>query len=622
MPRPWWGNEISIGGVPYGLDNRDPRVPAYTRTLDSTQGISDEHSFTERLGNGALGWGHSKYDGRGTIAYATSAALHRKMAFLPGPKLTDRTPATVPIGAGSIAEFWDGTAANRRVIITTPRHVYEITTAGVVSSNDLGAGFTVANGMTVAKCYANSGIAAKMYIARYGGISGANYFVRRSAANTYAVTAANKYATMLEPGKDAVGADVLWRADENGKLNQSVADSDPEAGGSWATAVFPTGPTNMHPIDAFQQAKRLIVWRPDGAYTFDNVGRAVPITIGMENYLSDRNGINCKDFNGMCIAPTKQGLVYIDGLTWGVCGPVSANPDARNITGEEVAFSGMVGSYCYSAVYDGADSWIFFGQPRELNRQGSGFGPFVWHGAVAKMTGKQVTDMRPSVVWLTGTNAKMWIACTDGFWTFDLNSDGSPANDSTAGTIYFPEGALDHSGPDVTKIIHSVEYIAPAGTPMSATATWTLEVDVGDGNGWVGPGAGNLGSYIKQTFATQVSGRRPLVRLTYANTSTAELEEVVIRGMEVSETRWLHSFRILTGRGHRAPGRGMKNWQHPETVAENLKTLRDSGWTDLIRLQEGTRKVRVVDIKEERSSGTPFGSDERIFTVTLAEVPQ
>jgi len=557
--------------------------------------------FERRLINLARGWGQSKWDGPGGVDYGDTAVLHRDQAFLPGSTVTTRTNATVPIGPVSFCEYWDETTANRRLLVVTPRHVYEIDSAGTQTANDLGAGFTLANGMSKGVLYRTGAMAApKVFIARYSNTS-SDYMVRRTAANTYAVGTANtKFAAALGKGKDSAGADVLWRVNENGKLNQALADNDPNLDASWSAAIypsslFPLGDTSSRVMDLVQQNKAMVAAKTDGFYTFDTVLNTLPI-IPLWQTPDPRNGTWIKDANGMAVAPTVAGLLWMDGLEWGPCGPVSSNPDARQYRGREVAVSGMVGDYLYCAVYFGTTSYIFMGKQRAQGDTGKG--PFAWHGPVAKIA-KKATDLWISTVF----GRKLWIGFTDdggtvgGYASIELEADFSPTPDLATGYIYLPEGCLDMAGPAVIKDVRKVEFIAPADKPFAAGNAWSIELNM-DAAGYVAidGGAVTSGVTADRYFSTAMRGKRPLVRLAYSgNSGGAELEGVVIHGTQAPETTEEYTIPLILKNGQRTP-QGVAQVRTGLGDYAVIRALVDSGATAIVIIGGVSFNARLTEI--------------------------
>lgn len=610
---------LVIDGEEYVLDEDSSEEPPVKVTTMNTQPGDDEQEFERRLINLGNGWGTSKYSGQSGYDYGDTAVLHRRLSWLPGAKVTDRTPATKPIGAVSFCEYWDGDDDDRRLVIVSPRHIFDVESDGTVTANDLGSNFTVARGMTKGVLYRTGGMTApKLFIARPSATS-TDYFVE-GVPGSYAVTSSNKRAFAFGRGIDNTGAPVLWRVTEDQKLNQATTGSDPSDSNSWATATYPNsqyliGDSSSVVTDIVQQNRSMLAAKPDGIYTFDNNLQVIPVTPGMRATPDARNGMWFKDANGMAVCPTAQGIIWIDGLTYGATGPVSGNPDARNLRGQEVAVSTMCGNYLYCGVWDGTDTWIFMGRPVLQGDTGSASVPFSWHGPVAKVA-KQVTDLEISTVWGT----KLWIGYADGFSTIDLETDFSPKHDAATGDIFMPEGILDLDGPGVIKDLRKAEFIAPADQPFSSTNKWSVKVDVGSGFVEIDDGPVDSGVYAELFWTTETYGQRPRVKLSYSgNTGDGECEQVIIRGTERPETTDVYQVRIVLSDNQRTP---MLKRTHraAETAQAALRALKDAGRKTSVVYGRDSFTARVVDVSEIITRPRKDGAVDELVQVTLRKV--
>lgn len=621
--RPQFDEHVSIDGVGYLLapDNDSPSVD--WKTIPTQPGDANVE-FERRLINLALGWGNSKWV-PGGYDYANSAILHRRNSWLPGSAVTDRTSdmGGSAAGATSFCEYWDpASPSNRVLVIVTRRHVIEYNVSGVYDVNDLGVNFTSTRGMTKGVSFRASGMSNPVIFVARQSTSSTDYFVERTAVGTWAVTSANKVAQAFAPAKDAEGADVLARVDENGKLNMTTADSNPQAGASWASAVFPIGPNTGRANDMAQQARTLIVGRDDMLWTFDNVTNAIPITMGMDQTPSQSNFKYIKDFNGMAVMPTAQGLIWVDGLEWGTCGPVSANPLARSLRGTETAVSDQAGNYIYCAAYHGGNSYIFLGTTRKEEETGNG--PFAWHGPIASVA-YQVTDLRVCTV----VANRLWIGGTDSdgdarLGSIELNADFSPKPDAASGYIYLPEGAFDMAGPGVIKDFRKAEFIAPASAPFSSTNKWSIEIETTPGSGTyvaIDGGAVSSGVYAERFWSTETSGRRLRGRLVYTdNGGSAELEGVLIRGTERPETTEEYTIRLELADSTAKPS-GNRRGGIARTDSDRLRALVDSGRVTTIVLGNASFTGRVTAMGEvQRVPQGVFKSPKRVVTILVRRI--
>ena len=585
--------DIVIDGVEYKLATGE-----YTVEPVPTQPGDNESDWERRIENWGLGWGSTRYEQPGTYDYGAPATLHRRGVFLPGAAVTALSPATAPTGNVSFGEYWDGVAANRRLIVVAARHVYEIDSSGTVSTNTLTSLVPSTARMSKPTRFRTPGMAApKVFIPVQNG-GATDYFIVRTAANTYIENAGSKIARAFASGKDVDGQDVLFRIDEDGEINLTTTGSDPNVGASWAAATYGAGETSSKVNDLYQQNKAILAGKEDGAWTFDSRLNAIPVTPGFDQTPDVDNFTYFKDANGLAVAPTAQGIIWIDGLEWGVCGPVSSNPTAANLRGSEPAVSAVAGNYIYAAVYDGSDSRIFCGTPR---LQGDiGDGPFTWHGPIAVVTGFQVMDLFVSTIFGT----KLWWGGVAKFGYINLKSaDFSPATDSTSGYIYLPEGILDMDGPGVIKDFRKVEFITRPGAPFATTNAWGFEMETTPGSGtYVAVNGGSTaaadGVVASRWWTTETSGKRLRARIAYSGNSggTAELEAVIIRGTQRPETTDVYTFNVSLAQGQRNRT-GARTLRKPPSDGAILRALQDAGRKVVVAVGEDTVTGQVIGVR-------------------------
>lgn len=612
-------SDIRIDGVDYLLDGY-PSKQIQIEVVPSQPGDS-ENGFEKRIENWAMGWGSTRYEQPGTYDYGLPAVLHRRGVFLPGATVTALSPATAPTGNVSFVEYWDGTAANRRLIVVSARHVYEYDSSGSVTISNLTAIVPATARMGRGVCFKVAAMSSpKVFIPVQNG-GATDYFIVRTAANTYSENGGSKVATALAAVKDKDGEDIMVRANEDGRLNATTANADPATGASWAAATYGVGPTNTKVLDIAMQNKAIIVGKEDGAYTCDSRLNTVPLTPGFEQTRDGDNFTYIKDVNGVAVAPTVQGLIWIDGLDYGVCGPVSANEQARNLRGQELAVSASAGKYVYCSVYYNSNSYIFLGTPRVPGDIGEG--PFTWHGPIAVVTGYQVQDLFVSTVWGT----KLWWGASAKFGYITLNStDFSPGTDATSGYIYLPEGILDIDGPGIIKDLEKVEFITRAGVPFSATNAWTFEVETTPGSGtYVAVDGGATGAsdgvVASRYWTTETSGKRLRCRIGYSGNSggTAELEAVVVRGTERPETTDIFTFAIKLAEGQRMK-RGQRRIGKPRLDWVTLEALYEAGRKTMLVFGEQTITGRIVGLKSVETKTGDLLPGEMVVEVRFRKV--
>lgn len=600
------------------IDGRDFRIadrnllnqPQVLQIQEAPAQRSESIEWDRTFTTDGTGWGTTLATRPGQYSWGTPALLHVPFIMRPGCQVTEVTwPAYTPLTGSriSFSQLQPDVASVAILIVVTARHVYEFRPDGTWTAFDLGANFTLARGMSKAVQFRNAAMTqAKVYIARPSQFA-TDYMVERSGgfSGTYSVSPNNRYAEALGMGRDAVGMLVLWRVDENGRLNQCVADGDPSTPGAWqaTTASTPISTTLAYANDIAQVGRNLVVARSDGFYTFDSLANPVPITRGHEMAHRKDAGMWMRDFNGSLIAPSGFGIIAIDGLQWQIVGPVSAHRTQRFIPGLEVAVTSMVGNYIYSAVYDGLVdlSYIFLGTPFVEGDESKG--PITWHGPIAFVGGK-VTDLYIATVY----ENRLWIGWLEGntpkMGYIRLDSTFQPYPTSTSGYVYFPEGMLDASGHGLMKEIRKAELAFSPDYPYhAANNSWTVEIWDDQAQQWRAPDAvvPSSSTMVEAWFTTSYPFYRSRLRLGYSTASPAScgLQGVTLRGIERPERTRL--YRLTVELGDRSPAPWPKKGR---TREDDMDWLRER--------MESNRRVSVAIDQDRQFNAVLVGLTHQI----------
>lgn len=595
-----------------------------TPTITVTEAPAQKSETIEReivLYNAGAGWGATNGEGEGQYAFAGYGIMHNPGIMRPGIAF-EQVPWPVqplPGSRGSFCEFSSRVSPDRRLVVITARHAYEIDNSLAISAVDMGANFTLQRGMSKAVAFANPQTnGTYLYVARPSSLV-TDPMVERTPTGTWQVSPNGKYAEAIGAGKDAVGADVLWRVDANGRLNQAVAGSHPSTPGSWQseTASAPIGPTIAYTNDILQLGRHLVVARSDGFVTYDALANAVPITRGHEQAQYRYAGQWLRDANGAIVAPSGFGLIAIQGLEWQMIGPISANPDQRELFGIETACTAMVGQSIYCSVYSAGYSFIFHGTPkRELDLTP---GPITWHGPIGALPG-EVTDLVISTV----GGKHLWAYCTGEtpvLYRAPLTATFEPVPGALAGFIYFPDAVFDGSSPGVIKDVRKVEYTYPTDYPYDAVLNrWELEVWDPDAASWVAPATetGATATARAGWFTSQRRYRRTRARLRYATSDPlyCGLEKALIRVVERPERTRIIRVQIQLGATQTA--------RMPERTVEDdvrfLRALANGGRAATVSLDQRRTFQAVVIACQFRQVTRPDNYVVTLGTVELYEV--
>lgn len=155
--------------------------------------------------------------------------------------------------------------------------------------------------------------------------------------------------------------------------------------------------------------RTLYIGTTKGMYFIDRSGRAPLLIPAMP-----RNANNGKNLmageDGLIWFPSKSGLSLYDpaGGTIDNVSPGRSQPDRSGIAGLYTALA-QFRAWTFVSVYDGTDSYIMAGRRREEGEPG--FGPYIWHGALAKIASTEVKSMLVSS--LTDP-PRLWIGLKSG----------------------------------------------------------------------------------------------------------------------------------------------------------------------------------------------------------------
>jgi len=187
----------------------------------------------------------------------------------------------------------------------------------------------------------------------------------------------------------------------------------------------------------------------DGLYYIDGrSGRAPRIITAVPR--DSNNGVNTfADSSGRIWYPTKAGLLLYDPASGTIddITPGRALPNDSGIIGHCTAFA-QFRAWTYTAVYDGTDSYIMAGRPREQGEPG--YGSYVWHGALVKISSDKVTSMHISS--LVSVPRLLFGLNSGDVKSILLPSNGdNPLSDSSAsfaasGSLYFGADDLGQGG--------------------------------------------------------------------------------------------------------------------------------------------------------------------------------
>lgn len=384
----------------------------------------------------SLGFGYSRRWGqRGGYAYGLGIDARYPRAVIPAGALTD---TGFPTTLGGVTDSFE-----------LNNHLYCVTGTGYVIkyTNKIGTPTveTYLGALSLNSAVVFNGSA---YV---GGVNGAGtpQNLRRLSGSTWSELAGvpgNRLATVTWYTADNIPSFRLLRTDTAHSLTQCSAD--PSVPGNWAASI-PIG-NQTYPIQTLVGSPRHVyALRPDGLYDITAFGESPNLTPywgDVTDSLSGQTGVIANDY---LIAAHAMGLDAVplngqrqDAPNW--CQPGYLLPNETPIQGRVTALTTESG-WVIAAVYNVATStsYVMYGKPRTDPGVPNGPGPFLWHGAMASVTG-YVTHM--TVVSPSSGPALLYLFSVDGSTvrghTVSLPRAATPLGDwLSGGTHRFQESA-------------------------------------------------------------------------------------------------------------------------------------------------------------------------------------
>lgn len=429
-------------GVPAWRVGREPDLVGQAK---GAQAVPRSYRSTHM----GFGWGQMLADN--TYHYGNPADGRYPMGAFCGPLVysmtlqgTGRTAVTGFVEKGSIVYAVAGKWVNKITLNAAPASdavastggwPYDLTTSNANAVGTVGVEFdgNIVFGMTVA-----AAASANMVIfdgTNWTVMDGANtpngiYLVKYWGDTDYQIACCFNYSGTPSVAWAAQGATLT-------------------TGENWQgyTGSYGVGDTSSSFTGLAAVERTLFPAMNDGLYYIDGrSGRAPRLIAAVPR--DSNNGVNTfADSTGKVWYPTKAGLLLYDPAS-GVIDDISpgrALPNDSGIIGPCTAFA-QFRSWTYASVYDGTNSYIMAGRPREAGEPG--YGSYIWHGALAKIASDKVTSMHISALvspprLLMGLNSgdvKSIILPSNG----DNPLSDSAATFAAAGSVVY--GADDYGG--------------------------------------------------------------------------------------------------------------------------------------------------------------------------------
>ncbi len=410
----------------------------------------------------------------------------------------------------------------------------------------------------------------------------------------------------------------LARTDETGYSVRWLSEATRIDAAGW-TAAYVVGDNGSAITALTAVGETILVAKTDGLYSIDRSTRTprhVPIfTVDANN---GKNTI--ADSSGYAWMPTIEGYYRYNAHDGEVldCTPGIGLPNESPIYGRitcQVQYKG----WRYVAVYNGIDSYILCGRPREDGE--SGVGPMLWHGALYKLTHTSTTHQcEITAMWLTSLTTPPRLYFGARLYNGDADTDLTtyyvrylrlPSNGdnplldsdyrySLSGSVYL--SADDWNSPGSLKDLSGFEI---DNENVSSTTFVDIYAQLDHASGWQlvrsmqAPGRSTIGVPIEGDWLfRQVAVRLDITNQDYTN--TPKIRSIVGKATRRPYTRDLIQTKVACG--NEVPSRqGLYQELSGADVIARLKRLEISGsvlcsdyWTG----EKRDLRVRLLPIKQ------------------------
>jgi hypothetical protein len=439
--RPW---DLDINGYPFEVVRDKNGVPnwAVPRSPDiagQTTGVEDiERSY--RSCHSGFGW--SQYSAPNTYHYCTNMDARYPSQITMGPLVTaiTQTSKNATVGVTGFFEYGSYlyTLSGRYCNRIDPSSDTVASAGGF--PYDFGSGTVATMGMRFDANVLIGFTGGTVQIVKFDGTNftadddsllGA-YFTKFWADTDYSLV-----QSFLSGNNPAVA----WLAQT----------AEPFTIGNWAGSggdykIGDAGST-INSLAAIERT--LFAGKTDGLYYLDGKSGRSPCLVPAVP-TDSTNGLNMiADSQQRIWYPAKSGLYLYDSASGAIddVSPGRGLPDRSGIQGLKTAIA-TFRSWTFVSVYDGTSTYIMAGRQREDGE--AGYGPYIWHGALAKIVGDKVTSMHVSSL---VSPPRLWFGLKSGDVSYIiLPSNGdNPLNDSlcryaASGSIYFSADDYGISG--------------------------------------------------------------------------------------------------------------------------------------------------------------------------------
>ena len=601
--------DITLNGVPYTVLREKGRPVWSSQQVAKISGQQLGTQLEElRFDTFHLGMGYGQHWVNGGYHYTTAMDARFPKQLTLGPLVNSITLATGTETVKTLVELGSYIYAfGGRYINQIDPSDDSINDSGTVFPYDCGAGYVVTD-------------------ADY--FDGSVYIWLSSAHNILKLTTAPAITQASDTVQGHLGtkywADTYYalaRASGN-TVTWCSQGTNPFTAAGWVSA-YTIGESTASITGLAGLERTLYVAKSDGLYYIDKTGRTpclIPATP-----ISTNNGINTWiDSIGRVWYPTVSGLFVYESDTGSILNATPANklPNTSSIYGRITAMAQWRGWY-YAAVYNGTDTYILCGRERQQDEPG--YGPVIWHGALATFASATCNCMLVSA---STTPPRLWMGVGAGIKYIKLPSNGeNPLQDSNytyaaSGSIYF--GASDWNAAGTYWNLQDI-FIDIETMPSNSNVKVYYKLDSAD---W-GQAGDTIYAAGRHNIALTDSAlfNRCALRLDVTNgTSTSSVIIRSVVGRAVRKTEVVDQIQTTLLLGDDINSRtGIPARRDAASQSSLLKALPETGPVTLEDWWTGTKRsqtVNVMPVSESIYSQTEKSNDPSrlVASVTMQVV--
>jgi hypothetical protein len=414
--------DITLNGIPYTVLRQNGRPVWSSQQVIKIQGQQTGQQLEElRFDTFDKGFGYGQHWTNGGYHYTTAMDGRFAKQLTMGPLVNSITLAAGTETVVRLVELGSYIFAyGGRYINQIDPADDSINDTSAVFPYDCGAGYAVTDA-DYFDGYVYVFLSSAHNILRHTGVASPTQASDTVQGHQAARYWADTYYALAKAQSESGTPKVAW-------CSQGTA---PFTAANWVTA-YTVGETTSSITALAGLERTLYVAKSDGLYYIDKTGRT-PCLIPASP-ISTYNGVNTwVDSSGRVWYPTLSGLFVYESDTGSILNATPGNklPNTSSIYGRITAMAQWRGWY-YAAIYNGTDTFLMCGRERQDGEEG--FGPIIWHGALATFASTTCNCMLVSA---STTPPRLWMGVGTGVRYIKLPTNGdNPLQDSNYAYAY------------------------------------------------------------------------------------------------------------------------------------------------------------------------------------------